>query len=123
MREKLSALVLIVIFLCLNSVVFAGGSGVGELASDFTKLNLTLHEETIVSVQDLSNLEPGLYEFNVKNKTSEKVKFIIQDLKTEKVIGKIKIKPNKLKKTRVKLTKNGFKYQIIDNEWHEFTVN
>ena len=117
---------LLTIFAALSIIsltVNAGGAGSGGYASDFTTLNLTLDNETITSEQDLTALDPGLYEFIVQNESSEKVEFVIQDLKTERVLGKIKIKPNKFKKARVKITKNGFKYQKSNDIWHEFSVN
>jgi len=100
----------------------AGGGGAGGLAGDFTKLHLTIHQDTISTEDDIAALEPGLYEFVVANKTNDKVVFEIQDFKTEKVLGKIKIKPSKSKKARVKITKNGFRYRKSDDIWHDIEV-
>ena len=123
MRKTVYSLIPFMVLLFTSSTLLAGGAGAGGLKSDFTQLHLTLNADSITSNQDLSSLEPGLYEFNVVNKTSEKLEFIIQDLKTEKVLGKIKIRPNKVKKSRVKITENGFKYQKSNDIWHEFAVN
>ena len=111
------------ILLFTNSTLYAGGGVAGGLASDFTKLHLTILQGAISSEEDFTALEPGLYEFIVANKTSDKAVFEIQDLKTEKVLGEIKIRPNKSKKTRVKITKNGFRYRKSNDVWQEFKVN
>jgi len=123
MQKLVYTLTIFVFSLFMTSAVNAGGSAAGGLVSDFTKLHLTINEESTTYKQDLNSLEPGLYEFNVTNETSEKVEFIIQDLTTDKVLAKLKIKPNKVKKSRVKITKNGFKYQKSNDVWHEFVVN
>lgn len=123
MQKLVYTLTIFVFSLFVTSAVNAGGSAPGGLASEFTKLHLTINEESTSSKQDLNSLEPGLYEFNVTNETSEKVEFVIQDLKTDKVLAKLKIKPNKVKKSRVKITKNGFKYQKSNDVWNEFVVN
>ena len=96
MLKTVYILITFMALLATSSTLFAGGAGAGGLNSDFTKPHLTLNEDTIASKQDLNSLEPGLYEFNVANKTSEKLEFIIQDLKTEKVLGQIKVKPDKV---------------------------
>ena len=106
----------------INAPLQAGGGSPGAMASDFTKIKLTILQETISSDEDLTVLEPGLYEFIVANKTSEKELFEIQDMKTEKTLGKIKVKPNKFKKTRVKITENGFRYRKSDDIWHDIEV-
>ncbi len=123
MRKSVFTMISIIILLFTTSILYAGGGGAGGLASNFTKLLLTINSESITSKQDLNSLDPGLYEFNVANKTSENIEFIIQDLKTDKILVKLKIKPNKVKKSRVKITENGFKYQKSNDVWHEFVVN
>ncbi len=123
MHKIIFSLVLLVFLLPVTFSAYAGGGGAGGLNNNFTKLELILHEDSIDTSEDLNNLEPGLYEFRVKNETSEKVEFVIQDLKTSKQLAKLKIKPNKTKKSRVKITENGFKYQKSNGNWHEFAVN
>ena len=59
----------------INAPLQAGGGSPGAMASDFTKIKLTILQETISSDEDLTVLEPGLYEFIVANKTSEKELF------------------------------------------------
>ena len=70
----------------------------------------------------MNSLEPGLYVFIVKNNTSEKAEFLVHDLTTDKKLGKVKIKPDKIKRAKVKITKNGFKLQKNNETWHEYTV-
>ncbi len=123
MHKIIFSLALLAFLLLISSTLYAGGGGAGGLKSDYIKLELILNEDSIDTSEDLNNLEPGLYEFRVKNKTSEKVEFVILDLKTSKQLAKLKIKPNKTKKSRVKITENGFKYQQSNGDWHEFAVN
>ena len=122
MQKLINTLILLAIVLFSISYTHAGGGTAGGLASDFTKLHLTLLENTITAEEDLNALEPGLYEFVVTNNSGEKVEFVIQELKTEKVLGNVKVKPNKVKKSRVKLTKNGFRYRASEGVWHEHTI-
>lgn len=111
------------ILLFVNTALCAGGGGGGGLSTDFIKLPLTVLEDSISSKEDLGALDPGLYEFVVTNKSSNKVVFEIQDLKTEKVLGKLEVKPNKVRKSRVKITENGFRYRKSNEAWYEFTVD
>ena len=122
MRTYLYKLVPFIVLMVTSPVGISGGSGVGGLETDFTQLHLTLLEETITSKQDLSSLEPGLYLFVVKNDTDEKAEFAVHDLTTDKKLGKVKIKPGKTKKAKVKITKNGFKIQKNSETWHEYAV-
>ena len=122
MQKPLTIFAILTILLFTNSAIYAGGGTAGGLASDFTKLHLTLLDDNITYEDDLTALEPGLYELIVANKTAEKATFEIQDLKTEKVLGKIKIRPNRTKKARVKLTNNGFKFRKAEETWHEFSI-
>jgi len=123
MLKLITTTIVFTILLFANAALYAGGGGGGGMASDFTKLQLTVLEGSISPKEDLSSLDPGLYEFVVTNKSSNKVVFEIQDLKTEKVLGKIKVKPNKVRKSRVKITENGFRYRNSNEAWYEFTVN
>ena len=122
MRKFIPILTIVFLTLLLNSITFAGGGSPGGLAANFAELKLTIHDETIRADENLNTLEPGLYEFVVTNKTSEKVVFLVQDLKTERNLGKIKIKPNKVKKYKVKLTTNGFRIKG-SGEWQEYSIN
>ena len=122
MQKPLTIFAILTILLFTNSAIYAGGGTAGGLDSDFTKLHLTLLDDNITYEDDLTALEPGLYELIVANKTAEKATFEIQDLKTEKVLGKIKIRPNRTKKARVKLTNNGFKFRKAEETWHEFSI-
>ena len=123
MLKLITTTTVFTILLFANAALYAGGGGGGGMASDFTKLQLTVLEGSISPKEDLSSLGPGLYEFVVTNKSSNKVVFEIQDLKTEKVLGKIKVKPNKVRKSRVKITENGFRYRKSNEPWYEFTVD
>ena len=124
MTKNLFLTAFIVILFSANSTLLAGGGGAGGLQAEFIKIHLTLTDSAISSNDSLDNLEPGLYEFIVTNKTAEKAEFILQDLSTEKVLGKIKIKPNKNRKARVKLTDNGFRFKSSSNDtWYERSIN
>ena len=124
MLKLITTTTVFTILLFANAALYAGGGGGGGgLSIDFTKLQLTVLEGSISPKEDLSALDPGFYEFVVTNKSSNKVVFEIQDLKTEKVLGKLKVKPNKVRKSRVKITENGFRYRNSNEAWYEFTVN
>ena len=108
--------------------LYAGGGGAaggsGSLGIEFTEVNLTLLQDSIISEGGSEQLSRGFYDFIVINKSDSKVEFTIQELNTDKVFKKISLKPGKKKSIKLKIKENGIRYSSSNiNEWYQYELN
>lgn len=90
-----------------------------------TTIHLDEYNGYFAAQETLVDLKPGEYEFVVSNKTDKVVGFWLQDAKTEAFLDKFPLEPGKTRKTRVKISENGFRYRcpINPTPWYEVGVS
>jgi hypothetical protein len=89
-----------------------------------TKIHLDQYNGYFSAKETLAGLKPGEYEFVVSNKAGKLVGFELRDLVTGEKLDMFPLNPGETRSTKVKITKNGFRYRcpINPTPWYEVSV-